>query len=239
MFLNIKKTAFILSLLSLSNCGGGETVEQVADIAPSQAFVLNVDRNFAVGIDSFVTIPKPNTQFQLRIDNRNNPNPLTIVGMTLTVDGPSERTILPVDPFTNLFSVTSALNVSYVQRAVFAEVQPYQASFCMDKVDYFKEADDSRSCAEIAADDATINIPLNGVSANATTPDPTNTACCPVAAANLQNIYIFIGGLQANSDNFVGPQNYNISADIFGYYGTIINPVSNFNQRVFFTGRSF
>ncbi len=238
MFPNLKKIVLISSLLSLSNCGG-EAVSQVASIAPPQAFVLNVDRNFAVGIDSFVTIPKPNTQFQLRIDNKGNPNPLTIVGMTLTVDGPSERTVIPVDPFSNLFSISGALNLSFEQRAIFAEVQPFQASYCMDKVDYLKQVDDSRACADIANDDATINIPLYGVSANATTPDPTNTACCPVDAANLQNIYIFIGGLQTSSTASTGPQTYNISADIFGYYGTIISPVSNFNQRAFFTGRSF
>lgn len=235
-----KFLTFLGSIFLISSCGGGEAGPQVASIAPQQAFVLNVDRTFFVGIDSFITIPKPSTQFQLRIDNRGNPNPLTIVGMTLTVDGPAKRTVIPVDPFINLFRYNSSLDLNQVNRAIFAEIQPYQTSFCLDKVTDLKQINYSPSCSTIAAQDATVNIPTYGVAAAGTSEDPTNSnVCCPGNAANLQDIFVFVGGLQTGATSLTGTQNYNISADIFGYYGTIVNPVSNFNQRVFFSARSF
>ncbi len=226
-------------LLWIANCGG-ETVESVMSVAPTQAFVLNVDRNFIIG-DNFITIPKPNTQFQIKIDNKGSAVPLTIIGLTLTVDGPTQKVVIPVDPFGNLFQIVSSINIQPIQRAIFAEVPAYQASFCMDKVTYLKRADTSESCSTIAADDVLVNIPNYGVSAAGTTDDSTSKLCCPGVAANLQNIFVLVGGLQTVTSDaqLIGTQTYNITADFFGYYGSIIAPISNFNQKVTFSAKSF
>ncbi len=229
----------VFSVTWIANCGDGNGVS-VVSIAPTEPFILNVDRTFIFGVDNFTTIEKPSITFQLRIDNQGNPNPLTLVGLTLTVTGPKGTKVVPVDPAANLFSFEDN-NLRPAPKAFFAIIPPFQAGYCMDKVTYFKEPNSLpfRSCEDIAADTTKITE-LGKSAANTSEPEGDTSSCCPDnSAANLSNIVVLIGGLQDFGEEIVpASQSYTINANFSGFYGSFIQPVGNFNTQVFFNARS-
>ena len=219
----------------ISNCGGEPGVSLVS-ITPTEPFILSVDRRFIIG-EEIITYPKPNITFQLRVDNRGNGAPLTIIGLTLDVNGPKGRKSVPIDPVGNIFSYVNG-NLDIAPRAIFTEVRPYQASFCMDKVNYLRENDYNRTCDQIALDPTKISE--FGVSADQTTEGPDGRTCCPDGLGDLTNIVIVVGGLQDFGEEEIIPQSqtYSINASVVGFFGTFLEPVANFNTQIFFNARS-
>jgi hypothetical protein len=237
--MNIIRGFLSVSLIFwISNCGGEAGVSLVS-ITPTEPFILSVDRSFFIG-EQLVTFSKPNITFQLRVDNRGNGAPLTIIGLTLDVNGPKGRKIIPIDSASNLFRFTGQELVP-TSRAFFTEVRPYQASFCMDKVNYLREVNYDRTCLQLAT--PAINDPKIqefGVSAFDTEEGPGGFSCCPNASADLTNIVIVAGGLQDYAQEEIIPQSqtYTINASVVGFFGTFLEPVANFNTQVFFNARS-
>ncbi len=239
-FMNILRASISICLIFwISNCGGEAGVSTVS-ISPSEPFILSVDRKIPITAIEFLVVKKPSITFQLRMDNKGNGAPLTIVGLTLDVNGPKGRKIVPIDPSSNIFSYNPlTADLAQIVRPFFAEVKPYQASFCMDKISYLKEENISRSCTEIGND--TSKIVDFGVSAVDTIESADNRSCCPTGLADLTNIVIIAGGLQEYSSEEVIPsnQNYSINASVVGLFGTFLSPVANYSTQVFFNARSF
>jgi hypothetical protein len=237
--MGVRTIVFLLALTWLSNCGGTATSGSIS-ISPNEPFVLSVTRNLIVG-DEIIPFSAPNTAFQIKINNAGNSNPLTILGLTLNVDGPKGNQIVAVDPIINLFKLNGSNFVPY-QRAFFAEVPAYQASYCMDKVTFLKETDyaTARLCAEIAADNT--KIPDHGVSAVNTIEGYNGTACCPNTGSNgdLEGVFVLIGSLQTYGEGEIVPTSISlsISARFQGFYGTFAQPISNYSSQVNFTARA-
>lgn len=233
----LKNFLLILPLLFwISSCGNTTTVPSMVSISPTEPLILNVDRRILNGFEEY-TIAKPSITFQLRIDNQGNPVPLTIVGVTLVVNGPKGVKVVPVDSTGNIFSFRDA-SFSIAPRAFFAEVPAYQAGFCMHKVGYFQEPSIATACADIADS----KVDTLGVSAVGTTESSDGTSCCPSATADMTNLLLLVGGLQEDDSAEPGlptqSQPYSITAYIQGIYGTFLQPLANYSTQVFFTARA-
>lgn len=230
----------ITSMFSIISSCGGQATSSMVSFSPNEPLVLNVDRRIIYNFVEY-NIPKPNTQVQLRIDNRNNPHPLTIVGITFVVNGPRGTKVITVDPMSDFF-LFEGNNFRPSPRAFFAEVQPFQASYCMSKIEFFHEANNARNCATIANDNS--KVTNYGASAANTTDSDDGRYCCPTGNGNLSNLFILAGGLQNAEEENDNPTSLpqamtlSITANIIGLYGTFANPVANYSTQVFFTARS-
>jgi hypothetical protein len=234
-----------LSLFWISNCGGAGTGISIVSVTPTEPFVLNSVRNIAFTIDEFVTLEPPNTQFQIRINNTGEDanRPITIIAASLTVSGPKGTKRIDLDPLTSLVNInTSTGSFNLVSRAYFAEIPPYQASYCLSKIDDFRRADNTESCTTIANDDVAINIPQYGVSATNLEDDTgNNSVCCPTGIRSMANLFILAPKIQdfAQGETIPVGQTYNATLDVVGFYGTFANPTANFFTSVPFSMRSF
>lgn len=231
-----------LALFWISNCGG-EAAQSIITVAPSEPFVLNTTRTFPLAFDEVLTLEKPNTQFQLRINNtgKNGNRPITIIAASVTVDGPKGRKRIDLDPLISLFSINAQGAFNFVSRSYFVEVPAYQASYCLNKITDFRRPNNTEPCAAISNDDAGINIPNFGVSAAGLIDNTDPNLCCPSGIRSLENIFILVPKIQDyNSNETIPPgQTYGATLEAVGFYGNFSTPTANFLTTVPFTMRSF
>lgn len=235
--MNFLRGIFSVGLIFwITNCGG-EAGVSIVSISPNQPFLFTESRRFVQGFE-LIEINKPSTSFKILIDNQGNASPLTVITARLIVNGPKGQKTVIIDPLTDLYLESTTTEVSRNPRSIIAEVRPYQASFCMDKVTYLKEENYERPCDEIALDP--LKIQEHGVSAAFTTGDADSRTCCPTGTGNLSNIVVMVGGLQEYSEDELVPlgESYGINAIFTGFYGTYFEPVANFSGQTSFTVRS-
>lgn len=227
----------LVPLFSLSNCGG-EVTESFVSITPHRPLIYNADRTIFLDIFNTMTIPRPSIMYQIRVNNAGNDQALTIVGLRLTVDGPKGTKIITVDSLTNLFKINGS-NFQQEMRAFFVEVPPYQASYCMDKIEFLKQTSYSVECDSIDNDSLEENFK---VSARNTVEGDGGRSCCPAenSPGNFDNIYILTGGLQdySNEENIPESLTLSIRADIQGFIGTFAEPIGNYRTQVNFSPSS-
>lgn len=219
----------------------GEALAQAKGpfVLPQDLALQTQDQKIFIESDEYL-VSKPYLIFQIGLNNKDNHRTVTLTNLQLTILSAAHEEVVELRPNVDFYELREG-RFKFINRDYFFEVPPYQSTACMGKVEYFKESSNDRSCKDIGDDTLTI---LNyGVSALNTIESENKKYCCPAVQSNMQNLYIIAGNLKFSlgrklagllDSNSSKADDLTATLRLQGFYGTFVNPETNYDEKIEF-----